>query len=128
MASLLAGFNSERLFNFDFTVFEDMPKEERYKSLKDLYEENGEDEVYTLRAIFVGSASEFYEESPLATIDECYVNLPQFQLRDVKAMLDSKAVIKAINDGKAGFKIETYEMVREKKKRTYYKAVWVDLK
>ena len=115
MAFNFSKFNKERLFDVDTSSFD-------YVNLEDLYTANGEDQVYKLTGVYIGTKSEFDDESPLVAIEDSYVNLPQHQLAEIKAMLADKAAIKAINEGQAGFVIESYYQKRFK--RTCYAARW----
>lgn len=119
--SSFASFNRERLFDIDTSDFD-------YIKLKDLYERDGHDHIYTVRGIYIGTKSEYAEESPLVAIDDFYVNLPQFQLLEIKEMLNSKQAINCINNGGAGFIIEEYDKkLKSGTKKKCYKAVWVDI-
>lgn len=116
-----SSFNRDRLFSVDTSDFE-------YLKLADLYKRDGEGEIYIIRGIYIGTKSEFAEESPLLATDEFYVNLPQFQLVEIKEMLDSRQAINCINNGGAGFTIEEYEKkLKSGAKKKCYKAVWVDI-
>lgn len=116
-----ASFNKERLFDVDTSDFE-------YVKLKDLYERDGEGEVYPIRGIYIGTKSEFADESPLLATDWCYVNLPQHQLIDIKDMLNSRQAINCINNGGAGFTIEKYnKKLKSGAIKVCYKAHWVDM-
>lgn len=116
-----ASFNRERLFDVDTSDFD-------YVKLKDLYERDGDDEIYTIRGIYIGTKSEYADESPLLALDDTYVNLPQHQLLDIKEMLNSKQAINCINAGGAGFRIEKYtKKLKSGQKKVCYKAVWVDI-
>lgn len=109
-------FNKARVFNVELTGDED------YTNLETLFHDNGEDAAYRLRALYIGTKSLYDPETPLALIDELYVNLPQHQLGEVKAILADPAAIRAINDGTAGFKIVKYHQA--KFNRDCYKAEW----
>lgn len=116
-----ASFNKERLFDVDTSDFE-------YIKLKDLYERDGEGEVYPIRGIYIGTKSEFADESPLLATDTHYVNLPQHQLIDIKDMLNSRQAINCINAGGAGFTIEKYiKKLKSGASKVCYKAHWVDM-
>lgn len=110
-----ASFNKERLFDVDTSGFD-------YVNLEDLFQENGEDAVYQVKGVYIGTKSQFDDETPLIAIDDCYVNLPQHQLQDIKKMLANKTAIAGINDGELGFVIESYYQKRFKK--TCYAARW----
>ena len=118
--SSFASFNKERLFDIDTSDFE-------YVKLKDLYERDGEGEIYPVRGIYIGTKSEFADETPLLATDTTYVNLPQHQLIDVKEMLNSRQAINCINNGGAGFTIEKYtKKLKSGATKVCYKAHWVD--
>lgn len=116
-----SSFNKERLFNIDTADFE-------YVKLADLYERDGEGEIYVVRGVYIGTKSEFAEETPLLATDEFYVNLPQHQLIEIKEMLNSRQAINCINNGGAGFTIEKYtKKLKSGAKKICYKAHWVDV-
>ena len=109
-------FNKARLFEVELTG------DEEYTNLDTLISNNGEDAAYRLRALYIGTKSLYDPESPLALIDGWYVNLPQHQLPEVKAILADPAAVRAINNGTAGFKIVKYHQA--KYNRDCYKAEW----
>lgn len=111
-------FNKQRLFDIDTSEFD-------YTNLETLYKKNGEDYEYQVKAVYISTKSEFDPESPLICIDGYYVNIPQHQLADVKAMLASKQAIRAINEGSAGFVIRKY--YQKKYKKDCYTAEWIDV-
>lgn len=121
MGNLAKYLNVERTFDIDTADFD-------YVKLKDLYERDGEGMCYTIRGAYIGTKSEYADESPLFAIDELYVNLPQHQLPVVKMMLSDKKFIKAINAGELGFVIEQYDKkLKSGQVKTCYKAIIVDI-
>lgn len=108
-------FNKERLFTVDTSDFD-------YTSLEDLYNANGANEVYKLCGAYIGTKSLYDPEAPMIATDKEYVNLPVHQLSEIKAMLADKQAIKAINDGEAGFVIDSFYQKRFQK--TCYVARW----
>lgn len=115
-----SNFNTQRLFDIDTSGFD-------YATLEDLYLQSGKDEekVYVLRGIYIGTKSQYSDEAPIVATGDSYVNIPQHQLPEVKAMLASQSAVRAINDGEAGFTIKHYYQARFK--RDCYKAVWCDV-
>lgn len=121
MSSLAKLLNKERLFTVDTSSFE-------YTNLENLFERDGEGKAYKIRGAYIGTKSEYADESPILAIDDCYVNLPQFQLDAVKEILGNKILISGVNDGKLGFIIETYEKkLKSGAVKLCYKATFVDL-
>lgn len=110
-----ASFNKERLFDVDTSGFD-------YVNLEDLYSRDGGDTVYRVKGVYIGTKSQYDDETPLIAIDDCYVNLPQHQLPDIKNMLANKTAIAGINEGELGFVIDSYYQKRFKK--TCYAARW----
>lgn len=115
MAFNFSKFNKERLFDVDTSGFD-------YVNLEDLYQANGEDQVYKITGVYIGTKSMYDDEAPLLATEDTYVNLPQHQLPEIKAMLADKAAIRAINEGQAGFVIDSYFQKRFNK--TCYAARW----
>lgn len=120
-------FNKSRLFNVDTSNFE-------YYNLEDLFNEelevcSGDVEaasefVYVIRGVYINTKS-LYDPAPVIALDDRYVNLPSHMTEACMAMLADPVCIKAINDGKCGFKIYTYEQKRYNK--TCYSVEWVDV-
>lgn len=122
MAFNFSSFNKERIFTFDNSHFPFDNQEELYKNLETLFKENGENEVYTIRGLYISTKSEFDPEAPVVMYDDGYANLPVHQLGEVKAMLADKRAIDAINKGEAGFIIE--EFYQKRFKKSCYAARW----
>ena len=121
MKSLARGLNKERVFNVDTSDFD-------YIKLADLYERDGEGASYVIRGAYIGTKSEYADESPLLAIDDFYVNLPQHQLDVVKDILSDRVYINAINNGQLGFYIESYDKkLKSGAVKTCYKAIFIDI-
>lgn len=93
-----------------------------YTDLAALFKKNGADKKYCIRGLYINTKSNFDPEAPTALLDDCYVNLPVHQLDEVKQIIGDAAAVVAINNGQAGFIIETYHQDRYDK--DCYKAVW----
>ena len=121
-----SNFNKERLFTFDCNKIAG-----NYTNLEQMFNEDGEGKEYQIKGIYISTSSQFDPEAPILALAKTYVNLPQHQLADVKAMLADKNAIAAINAGLAGFTIRQYERsVKVGKKiqqKTCYSAEWCDV-
>lgn len=131
MAFSFNQFNKERQFTFDVSVINKAHPvvEDRYISLEQLYKQDKDpDKVYQFHGCYINTKSEFAPEAPVIALDTIYVNLPQFQLADIKSMMADKNAVRAINGGYAGFQIRTYtkEVEGKKKPQVYYSAKWCD--
>lgn len=78
-----------------------------YKSLADLYRDNGEKHVYPIRAIYINTKGRYGDQALLAC-DDYIVNLPNHLLSICVQMREDAEAVDAINQGKAGFKIYPY--------------------
>lgn len=111
--------NKRKIFNIDTTDFE-------YKSLKDLYLETNMDEdlIHPIRGLYINTRNKF-GDAPILATEDCYINLPEHLLLEVKSIIDDEELVSSINNGEAGFKIRKY------KPRNYDKECftieWADL-
>ena len=118
--SFAARHNKGSVFDCNTEGFE-------YFSLKDLYKKNGPDQEYQIQGLYINKKSE-YGDSPVAILDDMFVNLPQHLLDECQDMLKSSEDIEDIKAGKVGFKIEPYESDKKKgKDKTCYSILWVDM-
>lgn len=113
--SIASKYNHSKKFDFE------IPKDFNYASLHDLYNNNGKDFVYDIRAMYINKKSKFGESPVIATSNEL-VNFPKHLTDTVKEMLTDSEVIEAINNHVFGFTIYTY-MSGE---NVYYSINWVD--
>lgn len=104
---------------FDFTI----PKDFKYKSLHDLYNNHGENYTHLVMSMYISNKGKFGDSSVIATPYEL-VNLPKHLNDTVKTMLNDDECITAINSHKLGFKIYTYDVGNN----VYYSINWVDCK
>ena len=117
--SFAARHNKGSVFSCDTEGFE-------YKSLKDLYEENGSAEVYPIQGLYINRKSE-YGNAPVAICLEYFVNLPQHMTDEVEMILKTIEDIEAIRAGKVGFTIDQYTKTIGKKEKTCHGIKWVDI-
>lgn len=122
-----SSLNKERMFDFDTSKITG-----EYTNLESLYQRDGEDTQYQVKAVYVSTKSEYNDESPILALADTYVNLPQHQLPDIKAMINTPSAVAAINNGFCGFKIRKYEKQLKNKKgklqpKTCYSAEWINV-
>lgn len=110
-------FNRNRKFTADTSGFQ-------YAAMADLYNNNGKDFVYPLRAIYVNTKSKF-GDAPVFATDTCFVNGPAYMLDTVRDILADDEAVDAINAGKVGFTI--YPYVNDRFKRDCFGINFVDI-
>lgn len=100
MASFAQRFNKQGTFG---VTTQGLP----YVKLVQLYEDNGTEKVYTLRAIYINTRSKF-GDAPVAVIDNAVVNLPSHMLEQAREILSDNEAIAAIKSGNVGFTVYPY--------------------
>lgn len=111
-------YNKGSIFNFS------IPKDFEYRSLVDLFNDNGKDKIYIIKALYINKKSR-YGESPVVATDNCLVNLPMHLTDTVKEMLKDEDFISAVNHDLVGFKIYPYES--KNSNGVCYSVNWCDL-
>lgn len=112
-------------FNNEVIKFEFEPsKDFTFRTLEELYKENGKDEVYTVKGMFINTKSK-YGNYPIVVCSEYYVSLPKHLVDVVKEIRQDKQLVKDINGDKVGFEI--YEYVQPKYNRKCYSINWLDI-
>lgn len=95
-------------FNRKPNVFTTQPADGApYEKLADLYKADP-DKVYILAGAYINTKSR-YGDNPVLYTDKFYVNTPAHMLKTVQEIMESEDTVKQINEGRAGFKIYTYE-------------------
>lgn len=117
-------YNKEKLFKVD------MSSVSEYYTLEQLFKMNGEDTefLYEIKAVYENKHSSF-GQSAVLVIDlngeNVYVNIPSHLALEAISMLSDNETIDDINNGKAGFKIYSYNA--KKFNKICYSIRWVDL-
>ena len=97
-----------------------------YFSLKQLFEDNGADEVYVIQGLYINRKSN-YGDAPVAILEDRFVNFPAYMLDEVTEIIHSENDVEDIKAGKVGFKVEEYEKEVGKTKKTCYGVRWIDV-
>lgn len=98
--SFASRFNKSRKFDIDTTNFQ-------YASLCDLFNQNGAEFVYPVRAIYINTKGK-YADAPVIATDDCFVNCPSHMTETAREILADDEAIADINAGKVGFQIYGY--------------------
>lgn len=111
-------YNKTKMFNFS------IPQEYQYHTLSELFEQNGKDKVYPVKALYINKKSRF-GDAPIVATDECLVNLPSHLLDTVKEMMNDEELVDAVNESKFGFTI--YQYANKNTGELCFSVNWVDM-
>ena len=115
-------FNEDFKHGKTFTVNSDnFP----FVNLKEIAEENGIDKVLKVQGAFTFEGKRG-KLRPVLIADGHKINLPDHMLKDIQKLLSKDEYIQAVNDGKCGFLITTYEDT-EYGNGTCYSGIFVDI-
>lgn len=115
MAFSVSKFNKGSRYDFQ------IPKDFKFVSLHDLFNDNGKDFIYGVKGLYINRKSK-YGDAPVVVTTNELVDLPKHLLDTVQEMRADKDVTDAINNDHVGFQIYTYE----KDGRVCYSVNWVD--
>ncbi len=111
---ILSKYN-KKVNRFDF-----VGDELNFTSLKELFDKNGAETIYTVRALFINTKAKFGEQ-PVLVATYFLVSLPTHMLGTVKDMISDDELVYQVNQCLIGFKIRTYTT---KDKNEYYSIDW----
>lgn len=111
-------YNKVRKFEIETTG------EFQYKTMEELFKENGADYIYSLKGVYINNKSK-YGKSPVLATDAYFVNAPSHMLDVARDILEDEEAIQLINNGKVGFKIYSY--VSEKYNKTCFGIEFIDM-
>lgn len=107
-----------------------------YRSLKEMFLENGPDKIYVIRSMWIRKAEtdengnitdgSMHELNPVVTLDGCFANIPYNQLEQFNAILSTDTIIADVDAGKVGFKIREYDN-KYRKGEKCYAANWCNV-
>lgn len=115
-------FNEDFKHGKTFTVNSDnFP----FVNLKEIAEENGIDKILKVQGAFTFEGKRG-KLRPVLIAEGHKINLPDHMLKDIQKLLSKDEYIQAVNDGKCGFQITTYEDT-EYGNGTCYSGIFVDI-
>ena len=109
-------YNKGRKFNFV------TPSNFTFKSIADLFNNNGGDYIYHVNAFFFSRGK--YGESACVVTDNEIIALPKHKLDDVHEMYCDDEIINLVNEGHMGFKIYPYNP--KGREEVCYSVTWCD--
>ena len=107
-----------------FTNVPDYGDKPTFKSLKELFEENGADAKYKFHGFYINKKGNF-GDSPAAYLDACICNFPGFMLDECLEFTTED--VNDINEGKVGFMIEQFEKQLKNGTKLCHGVKWIDM-
>lgn len=101
------------------------PDSHKFESLVDLFNANGEDNVYTIKGFWINKKSK-YGKHPVIVTPECYIGLPKHLTDVFEEMMKDDDAIKAINNNELGFTIYPYTKGKDEDVQVYYSITLID--
>ncbi len=105
-------------FNKTEILFTNTEKFEEFKTLKELFKENGKQEKYLVNGVY--SYKSAYGEGCFIKSDGFNISLPNHMVNIVKEIRKDNESIQEINDGKVFIEIYTYTLPDKYPDKTFY--------
>lgn len=121
--SIAEKYNSNKgpVFNYEFPE----KGEAKYVTLKDMYSASKPDRVFGIYALFINTKGSYGPQPVVCSDGNLIFNFPVHMLEKIQDMRNDPEAVQAINDGKLGFKITTYQ--RKGSRSVNYSAEFVDM-
>ena len=113
------------LLNFNASVvslFDDESRYDEFRSLKDLYSENGSEKEYEVRGVYTYSSK--YGESCFIKSDGYNIQLPNHMTETVKQIREDWESVNQINSGNVVVIINSYELPDKYPNKTFYSTTF----
>jgi len=104
-------------FNKKDMLFTNTERYEEFKTLKELYEENGKGKRYLITGLFVYKSA--YGEGCFARSEGFNITLPSHMLGTVKIIREDAESVEQINNGEVYIEIYTYTYTQYPNKKFY---------
>lgn len=98
------------------------PENHPFVKPADLVQQNGIDQTYLLRAMYINKGGQFGDEPVLLT-DDFILNAPSHMVEKVSDIIDDGESTQLVNNGEVAFKLYEYS----NKYGIQYGVTWVDV-
>ena len=112
-------------YNKADALFTNNERYDVYKTLEQLFTENGKDATYGVKGVF--SYESQYGEGCFIKSDGFNVPLPNHLVKTIADIKADKESVDEINDGKVGFNIYSYVMPEKYPDKTFYSVNFVEM-
>ena len=105
-------------FNKSELLFKDTEKFDTFKSLEELFTENGAEEKYLVKGLYTYISS--YGKGCFIKSEELNISLPTHLLETINSIREDKESVDEINEGKVYVKICSYTLPDEYPNKLFY--------
>ncbi len=105
-------------FNREDTLFSNNERYSEFKTLKELYGENGREGRYLVTGLYTFKSA--YGEGCFAKTEGFNISLPSHMVETVKAIRMDKESVEQINNGEVYIEIYTYTLPKKYPNREFY--------
>lgn len=109
-------------FNVDVSLFDDESRYDEFKSLKDLYSENGMEKEYQVKGVYTYSSK--YGDSCFIKSDGYNIQLPNHLTETIKDIREDVESVEQINSGMVTVTIYNYELPDKYPNKTFYSVTF----
>lgn len=110
-------------FNKGDTLFTNTERYSVFKTLKELYEENGKEKRYLVTGLYTYKGK--FGEGCFAKSDGFNISLPSHMVETVKRIREDKESVEQINNGEVFIEIYTYTLPDKYPNRKFYSVNFV---
>lgn len=111
-------------FNKGELLFKDTDRFNEFKTLEQLFNENGTDKQYLVKGVYSFKSS--YGEGCFIKSDGFNISLPTHLLNTIKEIREDKESIDAINDGKVYMTIYSYTLPEKYPNKVFYSVNFIE--
>ena len=110
-------------FNIKGKKFNADGKDNPFMKLSEFVQEFGTDDIVTVLGMYIHNKTKFGEKGIIIT-PNCNIDCPEHMIDMIKEVIASDEMVAAVNAGKCGLKIKSYE---DKKGVTRWSGNFVDI-
>ena len=105
-------------FNKSELLFKDTEKLDTFKSLEELFNENGADEKYLVKGVYTFESS--YGKGSFIKSEEFNISLPTHLIDTIKSIREDKESVDEINEDKVYVEIYSYTLPDKYPNKVFY--------
>ena len=112
-------------FNKSELLFKDNERFNAFKTLKELFNENGADEKYIVKGVYAYKST--YGDGCFIKSDGFNISLPSHLVETINNIREDKECVEEINQGKVGVNIYSYKLPDKYPDKVFYSINFLEL-